>query len=254
MLNARIRGFSRPSNRGRIDGRARIRNHRGMIRALTLSIGQLADPPILRVLAKSLALTLLIFVGLGVLLQLGLGALAGWSGIAALHGGLATAAAVLVAILLGILLFRVVAIAVIGLFGDEIVGAVERRHYPAAARVARPVGLARSLAMGSRSAIRALLFNLAAVPLYILLLVTGVGSVALFLAVNALLLGRDLGEMVAARHMERAALAEWLAATRVERALTGLVVAGLFVIPVANLFAPILGAAMATHRFHGGLK
>ena len=32
----------------------------------------------------------------------------------------------------------------------------------------------------------------------------------------------------------------------------GLAVAGLFVVPLANLFAPILGAAMATHLFHGG--
>lgn len=222
-----------------------------MIRALTLSIGQLLDPPVLRVLAKSLALTLLLFVGLGVLLYLGLGALAGWSGIAALQGSVVVAAAVLIALLLGVLLFRIVAIAVIGLFGDEIVGAVEQRHYPQAARAARPVGFARSLAMGSRSAIRALLFNLAALPLYALLLVTGVGTVLLFFAVNAALLGRDLGEMVAARHLDRGALAAWLAATRVERALVGLVVAGLFVIPVANLFAPILGAAMATHRFHG---
>ena len=42
-----------------------------MFRALTLSIGQLGDPAIVRVLLRSLAITLALFAGLGVL--------AGWA-------------------------------------------------------------------------------------------------------------------------------------------------------------------------------
>ena len=102
--------------------------------------------------------------------------------------------------------------------------------------------------MGLRSAGRALFFNLLAAPLYLLLLVTGVGTVALFAGVNALLLGRDLGEMVAVRHL--ADIKPWLARTRIQRAFLGLAVTILFMIPFANLLAPILGAAMATHLFH----
>ena len=63
----------------------------------------------------------------------------------------------------------------------------------------RHPSLALSLRMGLASALRALVFNLLALPLYLVLLVTGVGTVALFALVNALLLGRDLGEMVAVR-------------------------------------------------------
>lgn len=223
-----------------------------MLNALHLSIAQLRDPAIVRVLAKSIGLTALIFALLGAGLVFGTKAIMtsyGWGGPA----GFAAATAAAIAALIGAwLLFRVVAIAVIGLFADDVVTAVEARHYPDAAGRARPVRLARSLRMGARSIVRALAFNLLALPLYFVLLATGVGTPLLFLAVNALLLGRDLGEMVAARHVPKDDMAGWLAATRGPRAVVGLIAAGMFVIPVVNLLAPVIGAALATHRFHGG--
>lgn len=221
-----------------------------MIRAFTLSLGQLFDPAILKVLAKVIALTLALFVGLGIALWWAAGALAAHYGRAE-WSGWAEAAGVLVALIAGWLLFRVVAIAVLGIFADAVVEAVERRYYPGAMASAKAPGLARSVHMGLASAGRALLFNLIALPVYLALLVTGVGTVAVFAVVNALLLGRDLGEMVAVRHLPAAAIREWLGMTRASRFLLGLVVTGLFVVPVVNLFAPILGAAMATHLFHG---
>ena len=64
------------------------------------------------------------------------------------------------------------------------------------------------------------------------------------------MLGRDLGDMVAARHMPAAELRRWRASTRLARFATGAAGTGLFFIPFANLIAPIVGAAMATHMFH----
>lgn len=221
-----------------------------MIRAFTLSLGQLFDPAILKVLARVVAITLALFVVLGVALWWGAGALAAYFGWAQ-WSGWAEAAAVIVALIAGWLLFRVVAIAVIGIFADAVVEAVERRHYPQALASAHAPGLARSARMGLASGGRALLCNLLALPVYLVLLVTGVGTVALFAVINALLLGRDLGEMVAVRHLSPAAVRDWLRTTRGVRFVLGLAVTGLFVVPVANLLAPILGAAMATHLFHG---
>ncbi|MDT9599217.1 EI24 domain-containing protein [Sphingosinicella rhizophila] len=224
-----------------------------MFAAFPLAIAQLGDPHILRVLAKSLALTILLFAAIATL--------AGWlltgtnpCGIGPLDfrceigaGGGAVAASMLA--LAGLwFLFPAVAIGVVGLFADEVVEAVEVRHYPAAAGRNLPFG--PSLILGLRSAGRMIGWNLLAFPFYLLLLVTGVGTFLLFLAVNALVLGRDLGEMVAVRHFRGEALASWLAATRGRRALLGLAATGLFMIPFANLLAPVLGAAMATHLFH----
>ncbi len=225
-----------------------------MIRAFTLSIGQMSDAAILRVLVKSLGVTLAIFAAIGALLYIGLR-----RAFAALVGGgygegLAGAAVVVLLVLGAWLLFRVVAVAVVGLFGDEVVAAVEQRHYPAAHAAARPVGAVRSGRMAIGSATRALVVNLMMVPVYIALLFTAVGPAIAFFLVNALLLGRDLGETVASRHMDDAAMRGWRKTTRGQRFMLGLAGTGLFVVPGLNLLAPILGAAMATHMFHASNK
>jgi uncharacterized protein involved in cysteine biosynthesis len=214
----------------------------------------LTDPRVLAVLAKSLALTLLLFAlgAAGIWFALDWADRA-WLGSWHAQGGLFPLIGTIVALALGWwLLFRVIAIAVLGLFGDEVVAAVEARHYPAAHAQARAVPFAQSLAMGLGSAGRAILINLLILPLYLTLLVTGVGAPLLFFAANGWLLGRDLGDMVAVRHMPAAQLSAWRRQTALRRFLLGLFGTGLFVVPVLNLVAPILGAAMATHLFHRG--
>lgn len=218
-----------------------------MLRPLLLSLRQLGDPPVLGVLATSLALTLAIFALTGAALWWGLDTLlAGW----AYRHSLAGAVALLATLLAGWLLFRAVAILVVGLFADTIVAAVERRHYPHALATARPVPFHRGLAMGLTSAARFVAINLALAPVYVALLVTGVGAPILFFLVNGWLLGRDLGDMVAARHLTPATMRGWRTATGLSRFVLGLAVTGLFVVPLLNILAPVLGAAMATHLFH----
>ncbi len=219
-----------------------------MVRAFWLSVGQLGDPALLRVLALSLAITLGLFAALGAgvwwLIDDALAEVS-W------HATLAGVAATLLTVLGGWLLFRAVAMLVIGLFADTIVAAVERRHYPQALASARAVSLGRGLRMGLASAGRFIAVNLLAAPVYVALLVTGVGTAAAFFVVNGWLLGRDLGEMVAARHLPAAAMRDWRAATAGRRFALGLAATGLFVVPLLNILAPVLGAAMATHLFHG---
>ncbi|GGO94788.1 EI24 domain-containing protein [Stakelama pacifica] len=220
-----------------------------MLRAFLLSVRQLGDPAIFRVLAGSIGLTLLIFLALGLGLWFGVRVLA--EPLGAAGSGLAALAALLGTIGAIWLLFRAVAIAVIGIFADAVVQAVEARHYPKALTQARNVPFGRSVAMGLGSAGRAILVNLAMSPVYLALLLTGVGTAIAFFVVNGWLLGRDLGDMVAARHMSPSAIRDWRAATRWRRLLLGLAGTGLLVVPFVNLIAPVLGAAMATHMFHG---
>ena len=223
-----------------------------MIRALVLSLGDLSDVTIGRVFAKSLMLTLLILVLLGA----GLWFATRWIVMGWLHfdedwAGLAFVGEMVLAALVIWVLFRMVAIAVIGLFGDEIVIAVEQRHYPEALASARKVPFSRSLTMGLAAAGRALAVNLVLVPAYILLLVSGIGTPLLFFAANGWLLGRDLGEMVAARHVPKEGMKAWRESTRWSRLGMGFIVLGVLTVPLINLLAPIVGAAMAAHLFHG---
>jgi CysZ protein len=221
-----------------------------MFSALILTVRQLGDPAILWVLAKSLALTVLAFLILGA----GLVAGARWASAAygwGTEGGLAAAAlAAIAGVAAAWLLFRAVAVPIIGFFADEVVAAIEQRHYPAAAQAARTTSVAVSVRLGLASLARLIGINLLALPLYGVLLFTAIGPVLLFVAINALLLGRDLGEMVAVRHLDSEARPAWLRETRGERALLGLGVTGLFLLPVVNFVAPILGAGLATHMFH----
>ena len=158
--------------------------------------------------------------------------------------------AVLLTLLAAWFLFPAVALAAIMTFADKIGRVIEEEHYPEAASEAQPIGIGGGLAMGLRSAGRLILFNLIAAPFYILLLVTGVGPFILFVIVNGFAFGRDIGELAAARHGDRASRRAWLRAKRGEQHLLGVLVSVLFLIPLVNLVAPVLGVAAGIHLFN----
>ena len=213
--------------------------------AFSKAIAQLRDPAVLRVLAKSVGLTLLVFIALGVALFFALMEVfdrVGWTQ----DGGLAEAVlASVTAILAGWLLFRVVAVAALQFFADEIVAAVEARHYPAAASAARGLPFSQELTHSVRGIGRALLFNALAVPVAIALFFTAIGPAIVFLVVNAVLLGRELTDMAWLRHCE--GNVEGNPVPKFERLALGGAVAGLMVVPFVNLLAPVIGAAAGTH-------
>ena len=229
-----------------------------MIQAFFLSLGQLLDGRIAMIFLKSLAVTLVLFVGLGIGLWYAMHALtdwlAAWIGSWTDTAAVADIATIVLLLLAHWLLFRAIAVGVIGVFADEVVAAVEARYYPEAHASARDVPFPRSVAMGLGSALRLIAVNLLLAPLYLILLVTGVGTALAFFVVNAWLLGRDLGDMVAARHMRYGDLSAWRRQTSFRRFLLGAFGTGLFLVPVLNLIAPIIGAAMATHAFHRGRR
>jgi len=218
-----------------------------MLNAFFKSLGQLGDRAILGALMWTVLCAVLVFAASGWLMWQGLAWATGRYG-----GPLAsyadwTGLVALVAVIVGFWFWwRVVAIAVLQLFADRIVIAVERKHYPQAATSAVDLPLGPSLAMALRSLGRALLYNAIALPFGLILLFTGVGAPMLFLAVNALLVGRDLTEMVAARHPG----AEPEPSSRTNRFVLGLIANLLLLVPLVNLLAPIIAAAMATHLFH----
>lgn len=214
-------------------------------RAFALALGQLSDPAILRVLGKSLLATLAIFAALGVLAWQGLAATLGTY--AAGYEGLSGLIAILLAIIGGWLLFRVVALAVMQFFADDVVRAVEGRHYPEAA-AAPDLPFSAELGASGRALMRTLAVNAVALPIALVLLVTGIGPALVLWAANAWLLGRELTEMVWLRH--RGDARDPAPVSGLTRFLLGGIVAALLIVPFVNLLAPILGAAAATHLVH----
>ena len=125
---------------------------------------------------------------------------------------------------------------------------MERRYYPQAAAQARDLPLREQFATSLAAAGRALLVNLVALPFALLLLVTGIGTALLFWIVNALLIGRELQDMVWLRHRHASGAPSPVG--RGERFLLGGATAALLLVPGAGLLAPLLGAASATHLTH----
>ena len=133
-------------------------------------------------------------------------------------------------------------------FADDIVRAVETRYYPEAAAQARSLPLREEFGNSLRATLRALFVNMAVMPVAIFLLVTGVGTALLFWAVNAVLLGRELMDMVWLRHRPLSDSDAPLGAGT--RFALGGVVAALLIVPFVNFLAPVIGAAAATHLVH----
>lgn len=214
--------------------------------SLMLALGQLADRRVIGILLKTLAVSLVLFALLAWGGWYALDALLAWLGFT--DGTLREVASLLLALLGLWLAWRIVAMAVINFFADEVVQAVEARHYPEAAARARDLPVSEQFSTSARSALRALVVNLIALPFALVLLFTGIGPALLFWAVNAALLGRELQDMVWLRHRQSAT--DPAPVGMVERFMLGGAVAAMLALPIVNLIAPILGAAAATHLIH----
>ncbi|MBB3034278.1 EI24 domain-containing protein [Alteriqipengyuania lutimaris] len=228
--------------------------------SLARAFAQLADRRVLWLLLKSLIVTLLLFVAVGALLYLGLMWLVDRGLRSLLDDTLPPASAEIVAtigtllavVLGGWLLFRVTALAAIQFFADDVVEVVEAEYYPQALADARRIGFGESMWIGFKGAVRVVLVNIAILPLALVLLVTGVGTVVLFAVVNAWLLGRELRDMAWLRHRHDRDQKPPIG--RGTRFALGLVIAGMLTIPGLNFLAPIIGAAAATHLVQGRMR
>jgi CysZ protein len=218
-----------------------------MLHAFLLSFQSLSDKRVLGVLAKTVLLTLLVFSALGIGLYFSLGALFARMGLG--DDMLSAVATFILLVLGGLLLFRIISVAILWIFSDEVVDAVEDRYYPDhAARSARP-RFVQSVGMAVRSVARVLGYNLLALPVYVLLLITGIGIAIAFLGVNALLLGRDLEDMLVTRHGKGHGQLGPL-----KRFAIGLLGTAIMLIPFVNLLVPVVITAMAVHVVHGQEK
>ena len=147
------------------------------------------------------------------------------------------------------LLFRVIAVAITWIFADDIIDAVEDRHYPQKAAFGKRPGVGAGVHMAIRSITRVIGYNLLSLPLYIVLLVTGVGTAIAFMLINALLLGKDLEDMLIARHG-----ASQGSIQKLPRLLLGFIGTVGMLIPLFNLLVPVLATAMAVHLVHSGSR
>jgi CysZ protein len=216
------------------------------------ALGQLGDPRFLRLLLRSLAITVAALAILSWVVVAGLGWILPetvnlpWIGQVGFLDDVASWAAIGAMLLLSVVLMVPVAAAVVGFFLDEVAAAVETRSYPAL-----PPARAQTLAAQVGDSLRffALVVGVNLVALVIYL---GVAPLApfVFWAVNGFLLGREYFQLVALRRLapdaatalrRRHSWRIWLAGTAMAVPLS---------VPLLNLVVPIVGVAVFTHQFH----
>lgn len=217
-----------------------------MIQALLLSFQSLSDRRVATLLIKVVLCTFASFLLLGGAMWFALDWLFEWLNI---QNGeyLSTFLSLAIIPISAFLLFRVVAIAITWIFADDIIDAVEDRYYPQKAAFGKRPGVGAGVHMAVRSIARVVGYNLLALPLYIILLVTGVGTAIAFMLLNALLLGKDLEDMLIARHG-----ASQGSIPKLPRLLLGFIGTVGMLIPFFNLLVPVLATAMAVHMVHSG--
>ncbi len=220
-----------------------------IIEAARLSAREIFKPRFRSVVWKSLGLTILLFIGMWIGLEMLVSTylfpfLAGWPWVTTIILWLLGAGLVVGA---GFLLAPTTAIFA-GLFLDEIAEHVEETHYAHQPRGnALPIGPSIWLAIKFTALV--ILINLAAL---ILVVFFGFG-VIVFFVVNGYLLGREFFQFAAMRFRTEAEANTFRKKHSFEVFLAGLVIAGVISIPLINLFAPVFAASLMVH-LHKGLS
>lgn len=225
--------------------------------ALRLALAQLADPRLLKVLALTLVITLvlvgpfyLVFVVLAWFIELVLPASLSlpWLGEVSFLGVYTVGLVSKASWVFWTYVMAPVALAVIGLFYDMVVDAVETRHYPGLPALRRRpvlelVGYAlRFLGLTLGVSLLALVASFFA----------GFLAPLVFILANGYLIAREYFETVALRRLPEAETAQRRARDMPVLWALGALLAAALTVPYVNLVVPLAGVAAFTHLYHRG--
>jgi CysZ protein len=143
------------------------------------------------------------------------------------------------------LAFPAVVTLIMGFYLERVAAAVEALDYPGRGSPRRqPLG--EIIGVTVRLGLLTVALNLLALPVY--LLVPGI-NFFLFFALNGYLFGRGYFEVVALRRLDMGAARAMRSRFAGRIFLGGVVIAGLFALPLVNLVAPVIATAFMLHIF-----
>ncbi len=217
-----------------------------LIRAASLTLGQIADPAFRGVVIKSVFFTLCLFAGLTALFYWARPEVTyfewDWLNSLVEVGGSLAFFAFLV------LTFSMTATLIGGIFLDDVAEAVERRHYPNDTP-GLSAKFADTFAVSLRFIGVTILLNILALPFYAIALFIPPLFACIFYGLNGYLLSREYFELVSLRHQDGKSARQLRKANRLRVFSAGVVIAFLITVPIVNLFVPILATAFMLHIF-----
>ncbi|MBF0247653.1 MAG: EI24 domain-containing protein [Alphaproteobacteria bacterium] len=205
------------------------------------AFGQLSDPKTRAVVWKSIGASLAIFVGLYITITvvlkattfIAIGPLEAFFDVVAQFG----------VMLLTWFLFPAVVTAIGSLMLDDVVAAVEQRHYPAL-----PLAPGISVMEGIGPALKFLGVTVGLNILCLPLLLTPLFPFVYY-ALNGYLISREYFELVAFRRLDVATARDLRLRWRGPLFLAGVGFAFMLTVPILNLIAPVIATAAMVHLF-----
>ena len=218
-----------------------------MLKALSNTVAQLSEPSLRKILFYSVLLALASIVicsGLGwVLLDhfslLGFGFLDSflpWIGASLI-------------IVMGLVFFPSTIMLVASLFSDRIIRAVEEKYYPENIGTVH-VPLTSSIKTSLTLIVIASIVNICLLPFYALGMILPGLSFIIFYLGNGYLLGRELFETVAQRHLPANDARKLRKQYFLKVLIGGGLITFLATLPLVNLLAPIIGTVLMVHFYH----
>ena len=226
-----------------------------MLSDLSKAIAQLNDPVLRRVVLIGVIGSAALFFALSgatwwvFATQVDLTALDLWTWVEELLAVLAGVLLATTLIVVSGILFPAVATIVVGFFLEDVVAAVEARHYPGEPP-ARPQPLSEVVGSTLRFAVAVVGLNLLCLPLYLLLMFVPPLNLVLYYLLNGHLVSREYFELVALRRLAPGAALQMRRINRGRLLAAGILLTVLLTIPIVNFLTPVVATAFMVHVFH----
>lgn len=226
-----------------------------MFSHLSMAVAQLGDPALRRVVLIGVLGSAVVFIALSAVTwwlfatQVDMASLDLWGWLEELLSWLAGLAVLLTLLVVSALLFPGVATIIVGFFLEDVVSAVEARHYPDEPP-ARPQPTSEVVASTVRFALTVIGLNLLCLPVYLLLSLLPPLNLILYYLLNGYLVSREYFELVALRRLAPSTAVQMRRRSRGKLLLAGILLTFLLTIPIVNFLTPVVATAFMVHVFH----
>ena len=143
-------------------------------------------------------------------------------------------------------LFPSVVTLIITFFLENVIQAVEKKHYPNLQETRRQ-GITEIGIITLKFTLLSIILNILVLPFYIGFFFLGPLNLLIFYALNGYLLGREYFELVAYRRLEPDKAGVLYRSFQVQVFIAGVISAFIMTIPIVNMVGPIILAATMVH-------
>ncbi|MDG1274569.1 MAG: EI24 domain-containing protein [Alphaproteobacteria bacterium] len=155
----------------------------------------------------------------------------------------------LLALIFGTLLLPPITIIIGSIYSDSIVDHIEKKYYPSRLGM-RQIKLSELGFSISKNFCITIIVNILLAPVYLIVTFFPIISFLIFYSVNGYLIGKELFETVASRHLEMKDRYLLKKQNNNKVIIGGIIMVGISTIPILNLIAAVLGIVFMTHFFH----